>query len=63
MVRKAYPEAADGLQDSLAKDQFIDELEDQEMWVEASGIWTKDARWSSHSCFANQGDVRGRVTT
>jgi len=31
MVRKAYPEAADGLQDSLAKDQFIDALEDREM--------------------------------
>jgi len=31
MVRKAYPEAADGLQDSLARDQFIDALEDREM--------------------------------
>ena len=31
MVRKAYPEATDGLQDSLVKDQFIDALEDREM--------------------------------
>ena len=31
MARKAYPEAAEELQDSLAKDQFIDALEDREI--------------------------------
>ena len=31
LARKAYPEAAEELQDSLAKDQFIDALEDREI--------------------------------
>ena len=39
LVKKAYPEAVESLQDSLAKDQFIDALEDREirMKVRESG--------------------------
>ena len=33
MVRKAYPAAADELQDSLTKNQFIDALEDRDLQI------------------------------
>ena len=44
LVGKAYPEAIPDLQDSLAKDQFIDALEDREirMKIRESGPKTLD---------------------
>lgn len=44
LARKAYPEAAEELQDSLAKDQFIDALEDREIRLKLreSGAKTLD---------------------
>ena len=44
LVGKAYPEAIPDLQDSLAKDQFIDALEDREirMKIQESGPKTLD---------------------
>ena len=44
LVIQAYPEAVPDLQDSLAKDQFIDALEDREIQMDLreSGLKTLD---------------------